>query len=84
MSSGIRESRLSMISAIRRASLADMRGAALVLVSGEGLCRPYDEGNHRKGGAVLCGTWCIYRGVLSYGCLTVRFEQKNVRKVNQR
>jgi len=65
MSSGIRELGLFMISAIRRTRLADMRGAVLVLASGEGLCRPYDEGDHRKGGAVLCGTWCIYHGVSS-------------------
>ena len=72
-----------MTSETRRGCLADMRGVMVVLVSGEGLCRPYDESDHRKGGAILCGTWCIYIGVLSYGHLNVRVEQKNVRKVNQ-
>lgn len=72
-----------MTSETRRGCLADMRGVMVVLVSGEGLCRPYDESDHRKGGAILCGTWCIYIGVLFYGHLNVRVEQKNVRKVNQ-
>ena len=65
MSSGIRESRPSIMSETRQACLADTRGVMLVLASGEGLCRPYDESDHRKGGAVLCGTWWISVGVLS-------------------